>query len=90
MTNLDFIFYNKETKRTAFTEQKINGSYVPEWQNEVFNQYKKWVEKGIDDGWEFLGYHRVRFENTFFDDGKVFLDGKESNESEIRKYLGSI
>lgn len=90
VTNLDFIFYNKGTKRTAFVEQKTNGLYVPDYQNEIFNQYKNWINNGIDSGWEFLGYHRIRFENNFFNDGKVFLDGKESNENEIRKYLSSI
>jgi len=50
----------------------------------------KWISQGIDKDWIFLGFHIVRFENTFFTDGKCYLDNMEISEISLIEFLSKI
>jgi hypothetical protein len=53
----------------------------------LFKNLNNWIQKGIDHDWTYLGYHLIQFENTNFNDGKVYFDYKEVTEKEIINIL---
>ena len=53
----------------------------------MWRNIHKWIKKGIDKNWTFLGFHLIQFENTQFDNGKCFLDNKEISEENLIKFL---
>lgn len=71
-------------------EIKTRGAKLKNWQNNIFQDLSRWLQKGIDNGWQFLGFHVVTFENEFFHDGKCFWDGEEINEEELKTKLSKI
>lgn len=85
VSDLDFILYNYKTKKAALVETKTHGSNIKKWQLNLFNNLIKWITKGIDKDWTFLGGFVIVFENTGFQDGRVALNGKLSSEEEIKK-----
>lgn len=90
ITDLDFILYNYNTKRIMLLEIKTRNAELKTWQKNIFTNLSKWISRGIDDNWTFLGFHIIKFENTFFNDGKVYFDGEVSSEKEIKIELSCI
>jgi hypothetical protein len=90
VTDLDFILYNWQTKKIMLLEIKTRNAKLKKWQQIIFFQIAKWIEKGIDKDWIFQGFHIIKFENTFFNDGEVCWDNKLSSEEEIKKNLSCI
>ncbi len=87
VTDLDFVIYNYKTKKIALVEIKTRSADLKFWQKEIFENLSKWISKGIDKDWTFCGFHVIKFENTFFNDGKCYLNGMESTEYEICQFL---
>jgi hypothetical protein len=90
VTDLDFILYNFITKKAMLVEVKTRNAHLKKWQGTIFTQLAKWIKTGIDKEWEFLGFHLITFENTFFNDGAVYLDGTKTTEAEIRNFLSKV
>jgi len=90
VTDLDFILYNYNTKKIILLEIKTHNALLKYWQQSIFRQLAKWIKQGIDNEWLFLGFHIIRFENTFFNDGKVYLDNIETTEENIKNFLSKI
>lgn len=86
-SDLDFILFNYKTKKIMLLEIKTRNKELKTWQKILFDNLDKWLKKGIDIDWLYLGFHTIRFENTFFNDGKVYIDGIDATEAEIQKYL---
>ena len=53
------------------------------WQKLMFNNIHKWMTKGIDEDWEYLGFHLIQFENSGFEDGRCWYDGREILECDL-------
>ncbi len=90
VSDLDFILANVKTKRIMLLEVKTRGSSVKPWQKDLFVLLHKCIKYGIKivaKDWEYRGFHCVRFENEFFDDGKILLDNIEMDEESIRFFL---
>ena len=90
VTDLDFILYNYTTKKIILLEIKTRNAELKNWQKIIFKQLEKWIKQGIDKDWTFLGLHIVKFEKTFFNDGKCFLDNIEISETELQNFLSKI
>jgi hypothetical protein len=90
VTDLDFILYNWQTKKIMLLEIKTHNKEIATWQLNIFNNIAKWIEIGIDKDWEFCGFHIIKFENTFFNDGKVYFNNKLSTEEEIKQKLNCL
>lgn len=86
-SDLDFILWNYKTRRIMLLEIKTRLSKPREWQRIMWSNMNKWIQKGIDDDWTYLGFHLVTFENSDFSDGKCFYDYKEITEDELIKTL---
>lgn len=83
VTDLDFILYNYKTKKIMLLEIKTRKAKLKSWQENIFKNLALWISKGISPDWEFLGFHTLRFENTFFTDGRACFDNKIISEKEL-------
>lgn len=83
VSDLDFILLNYKAKTIMLVEVKTRNAKLREWQRRLFANLDKWIRKGIDDDWIYFGYHVIKFEHTFFNDGKCFFDNKEITEREL-------
>ena len=90
ITDVDFVLFNPNTKKVMLLEVKTRNAEVKSWQRNIFFHLAKWISRGINDGWTFMGFRFVRFENNFFNDGKCYLDNKEINEKELKHFLSII
>ena len=90
VSDLDFILYNYKNKQLMLLEVKTHNRECKFFQKEIFTNLSKWIVKGIDDDWNFLGFHIVKFEGTFFNDGKCYFDGKEIKEIDLKTELSFI
>jgi len=87
VSDLDFIICNYKAKTIMLIEIKTRNKKLPIWQKILFQNIDKWIKKGIDKDWIYLGYHVIRFENTFFNDGKCFFNENLKTEKEIISIL---
>ena len=87
VSDLDWIICNYKTKILVLLEVKTRNKKLPEWQNRLFKNIDRWLKKGIDDDWIYLGYHTVIFTNTFFNDGDVYFDKRKVTEEELISIL---
>ena len=90
VSDIDFVLYNYKTKKVMLLEVKTRNAELKTWQSIFYKNITEWLKKGIDSDWTFLGFHIVKFENTFFDDGKCFLDGVEITEDNLTKFLSMV
>lgn len=87
VSDLDFILSNYKTKKLMLLEVKTRNTDLKIWQKHLFRNLHRWIKNGIDFGWQYLGYHLIQFENTFFSNGKCFFDYKEISEKELKNKL---
>lgn len=83
VSDLDFVLYNFKTKKLVLLEIKTRNSELKTWQRNMFKNISEWIAKGIDKDWKYHGFNVLKFENTFFNDGKVYFNDNEMSEREI-------
>ena len=87
-SDIDWYMYNYKTKKCCIVETKTRNANLTYAQKQMYDNLSKWIGEGAKkDGWDYTGFYVIKFENTWFDDGKVFINGKESSEEEIREIL---
>lgn len=87
VSDLDFVLCNVDTKKIMLLEIKTRNSKPRNWQRELWTLMNKWVKKGIDDDWQYLGFNLIQFENTCFTDGNVYLNYEKITEADLIEYL---
>ena len=87
VSDLDFVFWNYKSKKIMLVEIKTRNSNIKTWQKNMWSNIHKWIKKGIDSDWTYLGFNLIQFQNTNFNDGKCFLNGKEITEAELINFL---
>lgn len=87
VSDIDFFIFNKTKKKALILEVKTRGGDIKDWQVKMYKNINSWIKKGIADDWQWLGVHLLQFENTNFNDGKVYLDRVEKTEKEIIEFL---
>jgi len=90
VSDLDFILQNYKTKILMLLEVKTYNKIINNWQRKLFENLDKWIKNGIDKDWNYLGFHIIRFEKTFFDDGKCWFDNHEVSEIELKNLLSAF
>lgn len=86
-SDLDFILWNWKTKKIMFLEIKTRNVLPRKGQEIMFDFLNKWIAKGIDSEWTYLGFHYIKFEKTNFEDGKCFLNNNEISEIDLICFL---
>jgi len=87
VSDIDFVLCNYKAKTIILLEVKTRNAVVSNSQNNLFTNIDRWLRKGIDQDWIYLGFHSIRFEKTFFNDGRCYFDGKEVTELELKSKL---
>jgi len=87
VSDIDFILYDYSLKKIMLIETKCRNAEIKKWQASIFNNIHKWISNGIDNDWEYLGFHSLIFENTNFNDGIVYFDKKPISEERLIKIL---
>jgi hypothetical protein len=90
VSDIDFFIYNFKTKKAMILEVKTRGADVKTWQKIMYKNINRWIKKGIDNDWQWLGVHLLQFENTYFNNGKVWFDREETTEQKVIKLLSLI
>lgn len=86
-SDIDFMLWNVNTKRFIILELKYRMVSPTQPQMDMFQRLNKWIIKGIDDDWQYLGFHLIQFENKCFNSGRCYLDKKEVSEEYLRHFL---
>ena len=87
--DIDFIIRNRETKKIMLLEVKTNNSGVPEWQREIIKMIHNIINEGIKKytGWEYKGYHFIKFDGVLFKDDLCYFDNQLVTEDQLIKTL---
>ena len=81
-TNIDYMWQNYKTGEWMLVEEKRYMSQVRFPQSKLFEVLNKSI---VDRNYK--GLHIIIFENTSPDDGKIYLDGKETSKAQLIKFL---
>ena len=90
VSDLDWVLANVNTKKIMLVEQKNYGSKQKRWQRILFADIDKWISTGIahdNRGWEYLGFHKVVFEKTYPENGRIWFDGRLVTKEELTNIL---
>lgn len=87
VSDLDFILYNERTKKVMLIEAKCYNSVPRPWQKRLFNDLDRWIRKGIDSDWDYLGFSWIFFSRTSPSNGYILFNGKAVTEEELIKLL---
>lgn len=91
VTDLDIIPANCTTRQIMLLETKTKNTNITFSQRKTFNNFHHCIKKGIkNDYWDYLGFHGIKFERKFFNDGKCFWDKEEITEKELIKRFSWI
>ena len=90
-SDLDFILWNWKTRRLMLIEVKTRGAKMRFWQESLFKMFDNLILIGAEHlcpAIEYRGFHCIRFENTSFDDGRVYFDDTLTTEMDLINVLG--
>ena len=93
VSDLDFILYSRQSKQIMWIEVKTRNKEISDWQKKLFVDLAKCLRCGMREfmpDWRFAGFHVVKFENTFFDDGNTFFDNREITEKQLVEKLSLL
>lgn len=85
ITDLDFVVKNwRSNNKMLFIEEKCNRAEVPVWQRKVYEDIVSCVNKS---GVMVAEFAVITFERYNFEDGRVWLNGEQSDEDEIKSFI---
>jgi hypothetical protein len=88
VSDVDFILYNKNTKRMMLLEVKTRNGNVRPWQRELFSVIDSMLRLSAPHfGIEYKGWHVVKIEGVDPNSGAIYLDDKEMDRDGLRFYL---
>jgi len=83
VNDIDYIIYDQKFKKLMILEIKTRNYQPANWQKQMLNNLHKWLTKGMDIDWKYLGIHLIVFENTNFSDGAVYFDNQLITEQDL-------
>ena len=98
--DVDFVLRNYCTRRIAFVEMKCHQCKPGPGQELTMQLIDETMRLGTPArnehygiqsmAWTYCGYWLLQFENTKPDDGRIWLNGHELTEEQLRYHLGQI
>lgn len=82
-TNVDFVWRNYKTGEWLLLEEKRYGRDCPRWQKEIFAV----LHRAARNDPKYRGFYFVKFEKTSPEDGKLWINNRESNRETLLKLL---
>lgn len=81
-TNIDYMWKNYNSDYWMLIEEKRKCTEIKNWQNQMFET----LDKAIIDK-NYKGFHKIIFENTCPEDGKIWLDTKLITKEQLIEFL---
>jgi hypothetical protein len=98
--DVDFVLRNYSSNRLALLEVKCKGRKPEGGQKltmELIDEIMRLGTAARNDHygirsmqWTYCGYWTLQFENTMPDDGRIWLNGHELTEEQLKHHLGQI
>lgn len=85
--DMDAIIRNHKKQSLTIIEIKTRGANLTYSQKVQFNEMDEFLKRGVCCGWEYIGFFKVVFENTSFEDGKCFVNDNELSKDEFLTFL---
>ncbi len=85
--DIDFVLWDKNKKELRIIELKSFNKELKSDHRLMLRLFDNQFKKGMDNGWQYKGLHLITFEKNTFEDGKVYLNKKKINESELIEFL---
>jgi hypothetical protein len=90
VTDIDFLLMNFRLKKAMMVEAKSFNAPMKKWQQSCYSKLNQWISEGIKsdpDNWTWFGTHLITFEQTNFEDGKVWFDGELTDEKSLKDWF---
>ena len=88
VSDVDLCLYNCRTQNFMFIEVKRKNFECKKNQRTFFAMlHKRMTKSNHIDTWNFKGFHLLTFENTWWTDGKAYLDHRQVTEQEVIKFF---
>ena len=85
--DIDFILIDFRRKRVMLLEEKTHSRAISPAQENVMALIDRWLKNGVDNGWKYIGYYSIVFENTSPENGRIWFDGVEVDEDTLIQIL---
>jgi len=86
VSDIDFVFSNYKTRKIMILEVKTHNSACKNWQRNMWKNMNRWLKKGVDGGWTYLGFHLLVFQGIDFS-LPIYYDYKQIDEAQLKKIL---
>lgn len=87
VTDIDFVLYNKATKKFCMIELKTRGNTMKEWQKEIYAEIHKRLKfTNSKSSMQYVWTYCVEFEGTDFIDWRVWIYGSGIKKTEVFRY----
>ena len=83
----DAILRNYEKQTFSLLEIKCKQACLSYAQKKTFNEIDAALRRGVGDGWTYVGFFVLQFENTSFDDGKAWINSQEITAEDFETFL---
>lgn len=87
VTDLDWILSNYKTKKIMLLEVKSRTGTIKNWQRNIFKNLNKWISRGIDDDWIYLGFHLLQLSCDKIENSICLFDNEPIEEIDLIKKL---
>lgn len=87
VTDIDFVLYNKATKKFCMIELKTRGNVMKEWQKEIYREiHKRLVYTNKNSSMKFVWTFCIEFEGIDFEDWRVWIHWTWVKKTEVFRY----
>ena len=87
VSDLDFILENWKTKKIMLIEVKTNNGLMRKGQSMLFKNLDRWLRNGIDNEWQYYGFHLIQLSNNNPVESDIMFDGFPITESDLIRKL---
>lgn len=87
VTDIDFVLYNKATKKFCMIELKTRGNTMKEWQKEIYWEiHRRLKHTNSKSSMQYVWTYCVEFDWENFEDWRVWIYGSGIKKTEVFRY----
>jgi hypothetical protein len=92
VSDIDFVIMNWREKRFALIEYKCRRASMPDSQRTLLHRISNMLTMGLHiyPGWVYAGLWLIQFENETPYDGRIWMDGIEVTEAELKHHMSTV
>ena len=85
--DIDGIIRNYKKRTIAIIEIKTYNADLTYCQEKAFNELDEFLKRGVCGGWRYVGFFKIVFEVTSFENGKCWINNREVTENQFFRFL---